>query len=99
MKKEIEPIIHTLGHTPGHISLYLEDQRTIFGADLLWNMEESGLVIPPPHFTLDQVTAAVSVRRVSRLNFDKLLLAYQDTPLLENAQKAVEEAANYMIKG
>lgn len=62
-------------------------------------MEESGLVIPQPHFTLDQVDAAVSVRRVSRLNFDKMLLAHQDTPLLENAQKAVEEAANYMIKG
>ena len=64
-------VIHTPGHTPGHISLYLEDQRTVFGADMLWNIRNSGgLVIPPSYFTLDQVTAAVSVTRVSRLNFD-----------------------------
>jgi glyoxylase-like metal-dependent hydrolase (beta-lactamase superfamily II) len=64
-------VIHTPGHTPGHISLYLEDQRTLFGADVLWNMRNSGgLVIPPSYFTLDQVTAAVSVTRVSQLNFE-----------------------------
>ena len=49
-------IIHTPGHTPGHISLYLEDQRILFRADLLWNIESSGgLVITPPYFTLDRV--------------------------------------------
>lgn len=92
-------VIHTPGHTPGHISLYLEDQRMLFGADLLWNIEASGggLVIPPAYFTLDQVTAAVSVRRVSQLNFDKLLLAHQDSPILENAQKAVQDAAKKML--
>jgi glyoxylase-like metal-dependent hydrolase (beta-lactamase superfamily II) len=86
-------------HTPGHISLYLEDQRTLFGADVLWNMRNSGgLVIPPSYFTLDQVTAAVSVTRVSKLNFDILLLGHQDSPILENAQNAVETAAKDMIR-
>ena len=92
-------VIHTPGHTPGHISLYLEDQRTLFGADVLWNMRISGgLVIPPSYFTLDQVTAAVSVTRVSQLNFDILLLGHQDNPILENAQNAVEMAAKDMIR-
>lgn len=91
-------VIHTPGHTPGHISLYLEDQRILFGADLLSNIEASGgLVVLPAYFTLDQVTAVVSVRRVSQLNFDKLLLAHQDYPILENAQKAVQDAAKKML--
>ncbi|MGA9844463.1 MAG: MBL fold metallo-hydrolase [Nitrososphaeraceae archaeon] len=91
-------IIHTPGHTPGHISLYLEDQRILFRADLLWNIESSGgLVITPPYFTLDRVAAAVSVRRVSKINFDKLLVAHQDSPILENAQKAVQDAAKNML--
>jgi glyoxylase-like metal-dependent hydrolase (beta-lactamase superfamily II) len=85
-------------HTPGHMSLYLEDQRTVFGADVLWNMGNSGgLVIPPSYFTLDEVTAAVSVMKVSRLNFDILLLGYQDNPISENAQNVVEVAAKDMI--
>jgi hypothetical protein len=56
-----------------------------------------GLVIPPSYFTLDEVTAAVSVMKVSRLNFDILLLGYQDNPISENAQNVVEVAAKDMI--
>jgi len=92
-------VIHTPGHTPGHISLYLEDQRTLFGADVLWNMSNSGgLGILPSYFTLDQVTAAVSVTRISQLYFDILLLGHQDNPILENAQNKVEMAAKDMIR-
>ena len=28
-------VIHTPGHTPGHISLYSEEQSTLFGTDIL----------------------------------------------------------------
>ena len=77
----------------------MEEQRTVFGADILWNIRNSGgLVIPPPYFTLDQITAAVSVTRVSQLNFDILLLGHQDNPILEKAQNAVEMAAKDMIR-
>lgn len=91
-------VIHTPGHTPGHISLYSEEQGILFGADILWNRKASGgLVIPPSYFTLDQVTAAVSVMRVSQLSFDKLLLGHQDNPILENAQSVVQDAAKSII--
>jgi glyoxylase-like metal-dependent hydrolase (beta-lactamase superfamily II) len=91
-------VIHTPGHTPGHISLYLEEQSTLFGADILWNRKDSGgLVIPPSYFTLDQVTAAVSVTRVSQIGFDKLLLGHQDNPILENAQRVVADTAKDII--
>ncbi len=59
-------VIHTPGHTPGNISPYLEEQRTLFGADILWNRKASdGLVIPSTYFSLDQVAAAVSAMRGS----------------------------------
>jgi hypothetical protein len=35
---------------------------------------------------------------MSKVNFDKLLLAHQDSPVLENAQKEVEKAAEEAIK-
>lgn len=76
-------VIHTPGHTPGHMSLYYEEERTLFGADILCNTEESGLVIPPSYFTLDTVTAAVSIERIKKLQFNKLLLAHQTRPILE----------------
>jgi len=28
-------VIHTPGHTPGHISLYYEEDRILFGADTI----------------------------------------------------------------
>jgi glyoxylase-like metal-dependent hydrolase (beta-lactamase superfamily II) len=45
-------VIHTPGHTPGHMSLYYEEERTLIGVDILCNTEESG---PPSYFTLDTV--------------------------------------------
>jgi glyoxylase-like metal-dependent hydrolase (beta-lactamase superfamily II) len=90
-------VIHTPGHTPGHISLILEDQKLLFGADVLWNSaQEGGLVIPASYFTLDMVNARESVMRVSQLNFDKLLLGHQDEPILENAQEKVQSAMKNM---
>jgi hypothetical protein len=32
----------------------------------------------------------VSAQRLSKVNFDKLLMAHQDSPLLEGAREAVE---------
>jgi hypothetical protein len=53
-------------------------------------------VIPPSYFTIDQVTAAVSVMRVSQIGFDKLLLGHQDNPILE-WQWVVQVAAKDII--
>ena len=39
--KDGEAYGHTPGHTPGHISLYMEDQRIVFGADILWNIRNN----------------------------------------------------------
>jgi len=58
-------VIHTPGHTPGHISLYSEKERIIFGADSLFKsvMSIDGLYVPLSQVSIDPVTAAISARR------------------------------------
>lgn len=91
-------VIHTPGHTPGHIALYSEKHKIMFGADSLFKsvLGVDGLFIPP-EVAHDPLTAAISVRRMSQKKFDKLLLAHQDSPMLEGAQKSVEKAASVML--
>lgn len=93
-------VVHTPGHTPGHISLYLEKERIIFGADSLFKsvMDVEGLCIPPSEVSIDPATAAVSADRLSRLKCDKLFLAHQDSPVLERAQDAIQQAARVAIR-
>lgn len=88
-------VIHTPGHTPGHISLYSNQHRIIFGGDVIYKsvFGVNGLFVPPSTISIDPTTAAISARRVSNLKFDTLLLAHQDTPLLEHADREVEKVA------
>lgn len=86
-------VVHTPGHTPGHISLFHKEYGILFGADFLFNsvFGIEGLFIPPSTVSIDPVTAVISTQRVSRMKFDKLLLAHQSNPILEGGQKAVEK--------
>jgi glyoxylase-like metal-dependent hydrolase (beta-lactamase superfamily II) len=85
-------VIHTPGHTPGHISLYYEKDKLLLGADSIYKhvFGAEGMYISAPHVSIDPVTAIVSAQRLSKVNFDKLLMAHQDSPLLEWARGAVE---------
>src|SRR5918992_546272 len=85
-------VIHSPGHTPGHISLYSDQHGIIFGGDFMSKsvMGVDGLFVPPSTVSIDPTTAVISARRISNLRFDILLLAHQDAPLLENASKEVQ---------
>lgn len=48
------------------------------------------MYISAPPVSIDPVTAIISAQRLSKVNFDKLLMAHQDSPLLEGARRAVE---------
>ena len=86
-------VIHTQGHTPGDILLYSKQHGIIFGGDFIKSVfGVSGLFIPPSTVSIDPTTAAISARRISNLEFDTLLLAHQDAPLLENASKEVQRS-------
>ncbi|MGH9925188.1 MAG: MBL fold metallo-hydrolase [Nitrososphaeraceae archaeon] len=85
-------VIHTPGHTPGHISLYYEKDKLLLGADSIYKhvFGADGMYISAPQVSIDPVTAIVSAQRLSKVDFDKLLMAHQDSPLLEGARGAVE---------
>jgi len=93
-------VIHTPGHTPGHISLYYEKDKLLLGADSIYKhvFGAEGMYISAPQVSIDPVTAIVSAQRLSKVNFDKLLMAHQDSPLLEGARGAVETLVADSIK-
>ena len=85
-------VIHTPGHTPGHISLYYEEDKLLLGADSISKhvFGADGMYTSVPQVSIDPVTAIVPAQRLSKVNFDKLLMAHQDSLLLEGAREAVE---------
>jgi glyoxylase-like metal-dependent hydrolase (beta-lactamase superfamily II) len=89
-------VIHTPGHTPGSIALYSKKFKTVIGGDCLIKsvLGVSGLSTPLPFNSIDAMTAAISALRISYdLDFDKLFLGHQDSPILEGARQAVKQVA------
>lgn len=62
-------IIATPGHTPGHISLYLPNERTVIAGDAM-ALGDGGPVIANPQFTLDIEGAKQSMEKLLSLNAD-----------------------------
>ena len=93
-------VIHTSGHTPGHISLYYKEDGTIFGADSIYKhvFGADGMYVSAPQVSIDPVTALVSAQRLSKIKFNKLLMAHQDSPLLERARETVEKLVSDSIQ-
>jgi glyoxylase-like metal-dependent hydrolase (beta-lactamase superfamily II) len=93
-------VIHTSGHTPGHISLYYKEDGIIFGADSIYKhvFGADGMYVSAPQVSIDPVTALVSAQRLSKIKFDKLLTAHQDSPLLEGARETVEKLVSDSIQ-
>lgn len=56
-------IVATPGHTPGHISLYLKNKKTLITGDAA-ALENSQLVIANPQFTLDIENAKKSISKI-----------------------------------
>jgi glyoxylase-like metal-dependent hydrolase (beta-lactamase superfamily II) len=70
--------IHTPGHTPGHVSFFRDDDRTLIAGDaFVTTKQESALAVltqrpelhgPPMYFTPDWERAALSVDRLAELD-------------------------------
>ncbi len=69
--------IHTPGHTPGHISLYRESDKTLIAGDAFTTVEQTSLYDvftqkreihgPPAYFTPDWESAYTSLRQLAAL--------------------------------
>ena len=65
-------VISTTGHTPGHISLYMERSKVLIAGDAL-TTERGYLNGPNPIMTLDMRTALQSMRRLADLEIDTIV--------------------------
>jgi glyoxylase-like metal-dependent hydrolase (beta-lactamase superfamily II) len=65
-------VISTPGHTPGHISLYVEQSKVLIAGDAL-TAERGSLNGPNPPMTLDMRTALRSIRRLADLDVDTIV--------------------------
>lgn len=65
-------VIHTPGHTPGHICLYHRQSKTLIAGDALF--VEGGLLVPAPEFVnFDAELAVNSLRKLTRYDIEKVI--------------------------
>ncbi len=65
-------VVFTPGHTPGHISLYLEGSKILIAGDAL-TAEGGYLNGPNPSVTLEMSTAIRSTQRLADLDIDTIV--------------------------
>ncbi|NLP36254.1 MAG: MBL fold metallo-hydrolase [Firmicutes bacterium] len=65
-------VIHTPGHTPGHLCLYLTATKTLITGDAL-NSNQGKLMGPIPMFTVDQKQAMASLRKLLSFEIDRVI--------------------------
>jgi glyoxylase-like metal-dependent hydrolase (beta-lactamase superfamily II) len=72
-------VIHTPGHTEGHISLHLPRIKTMIAGDAVLSAGEH-LVVSPAYLSSDPAAAAESVKRLIAMNLDleRLLVGHGD---------------------
>ncbi|MBI4786110.1 MAG: MBL fold metallo-hydrolase [Chloroflexi bacterium] len=83
-------VIHTPGHTPGHICLLRDGY--LFSGDLL--MASAGEFHETPHiFTADVPTARASIRKVAQFKFEAILSSHH-APYVFGAAEKVGQLAS-----
>jgi glyoxylase-like metal-dependent hydrolase (beta-lactamase superfamily II) len=88
-------VIFTPGHTPGHLSLYLERSKVLIAGDAL-RAERGSLNGPNPSMTLDMRAALQSLRTLADLDIDTIV-CYHGGVVSENAngqlQRVIQEVS------
>jgi glyoxylase-like metal-dependent hydrolase (beta-lactamase superfamily II) len=78
-------VVHTPGHTPGHISLLHRERRLLIAGDAL-NNRGGKLSLPPPVFTPDMENARRSIWKVAKKYGDDIdtIVFGHGTPIMQN---------------
>ncbi|SDD55729.1 Glyoxylase, beta-lactamase superfamily II [Paenibacillus sp. UNCCL117] len=84
-------VIHTPGHTPGHISLYLGQSKTLIAGDAIM-YSEGKLRKPPEQFTPDMEQAIQSILKLAKYDVETLI-CYHGGVYPGNAKQALAELA------
>lgn len=80
-------VIHTPGHTPGHISLYHIKSRTLVAGDAL-NIDNGCLAGPNPKYTYDMEEGLESVKRFAGYDIENIV-CYHGGLYNEDANKSI----------
>lgn len=65
-------VIHTPGHTPGHICLYLSQSKTLIAGDAL-GIENGLLVKPPSHICFDAALNIESLKKLTKYDIETII--------------------------
>ncbi|MCD1653509.1 MBL fold metallo-hydrolase [Treponema zuelzerae] len=82
-------VINTFGHTPGHISLYLEEEKILFVGDAL-AIEDNKLIIANRQFTLDMNETVKSIMKIININVSKVI-CYHGNQFIGNVTNSLNE--------
>lgn len=63
-------VVHTPGHTPGHVALYMPSKRALFVGDAIFNWLLRGLQAPAAMVSVDTAQAKESIRKLAALEPD-----------------------------
>ena len=70
-------VLHTPGHTPGHLSLYLPALSLLIAGDIL-RYEDGQIARAPEQYTADSERSERSLRELAALDFERLLPYHGD---------------------
>jgi glyoxylase-like metal-dependent hydrolase (beta-lactamase superfamily II) len=84
-------VIHTPGHTPGHICLYLKTHRTLIAGDEL-RVENGQLQGPVAQHSTDMPAALASLKKLTPYDIDTVI-CYHGGPFGPNANAAIAKLA------
>ena len=84
-------VIFTPGHTPGHVSLYVNKSKTLIAGDAMV-VADGQLLGPNPQATLDMETATKSLKQFTQYDIETVL-CYHGGIYSDNANQRLEELA------
>lgn len=85
-------IIHTPGHTLGHICLYLKKYKTLVSGDAL-NVVNGKLVGPKPEYTFNMIQAMESLKKLTKYDIEKVI-CYHGGVFSNNPNERIQEIIN-----
>ena len=63
-------VVHTPGHSPGHVALLHEPSRTLITGDSIFNVTLRGLMVSPRFLCADFVMTQQTAHRLGELEYD-----------------------------